>query len=96
MAKGYWVAHVTVTDAEHYENYKLGARPAFQKYGAKFLVRGGSHEFPEGPGRERHVVIEFESYADALACYRSPEYQAAMQHRLAHAQSEIVIVEGVD
>jgi hypothetical protein len=40
-------------------------------------ARAGRFEVVEGPARERHVVIAFESYEAALACYRCPEYQAA-------------------
>lgn len=95
MPKGYWIVHVTVTDAENYPKYLAADKIAFDKYGARFHVRGGRCEAPEGPMRERHVVIEFESYDKALACYRSPEYQEAVKLRHAYSQSEIVIVEGV-
>ena len=59
-------------------------------------MRGGRYESPEGPARERHVVLEFESYDQALACYHSPEYQAALKLRQAFAESELVIVEGAE
>jgi uncharacterized protein (DUF1330 family) len=41
-------------------------------------------------------VIEFRDYATALACYHSPEYQAAMKLRLPCAIAEVVVVEGYD
>ncbi len=94
MPKGYWIVHIDVNDAENYPQYLAADAVAFEKYDAKFLVRGGQHEAPEGPARSRHVVIEFESYAQALACYRSPEYQAAAKLRQAFADSDVVIVEG--
>ncbi len=94
MAKGYWIVHVTVTDPDNYPKYIAADAAAFEKYDARFLVRGGRCEGPEGPVRERHVVIEFESYDQARACYDSPEYQAAAKLRQAYAESEIVIVEG--
>ena len=50
------------TDPETYKSYVATATPAYQQYGAKFLVRGGRSEAVEGPGRGRNVVIEFESY----------------------------------
>ena len=40
-------------------------------------MRGGRSELKEGKLRSRAVVLEFPSYEAALACYRSPEYQAA-------------------
>lgn len=95
MAKGYWIVHVSVTDPDNYPKYLDAARSPFDRHGARFLVRGGARQAPEGPARDRHVVIEFESYAAALACYHSEEYQAAVRLRQAYADSEIVIVEGV-
>ena len=81
-------------NAERYPEYLAAARPAFEKYGARFLVRGGRFEAMEGSPRERNVVVEFDDYATALACYRSPEYQAAKALRNAYADSDFVIVEG--
>jgi len=96
MPKGYWIAHVTVTDPEQYEQYKTATQPVFAKWGARMLARGGAFEEMEGPqGRERHVVIEFASLADAIACYRSDEYAAAMALRAGAGDAYIVIVEGV-
>jgi uncharacterized protein (DUF1330 family) len=96
MAKGYWIARVTVNDADSYPQYVRTAMPAFQKYGARFLARGGRHEAMEGDARARNVIIEFESFERAIACYRSPEYQAAAAIRQRCADGDIVVVEGVE
>ncbi|MGI9413986.1 MAG: DUF1330 domain-containing protein [Hyphomicrobiales bacterium] len=96
MPKGYWIVHVTVTDAENYPKYIAADALAFEKFDARFLVRGGQFDAVEGPARERHVVIEFESYQQALDCYNSPEYQAAAKLRQAYAESEVLVVEGQD
>jgi uncharacterized protein (DUF1330 family) len=94
--KGYWIAHVTVTDADRYKLYVEGAAEAFRKYKARILARGGRHAQLEGTDRPRNVVIEFPSFDDALACYESPEYQAAKAKREGAGTAEIVIVEGVE
>ncbi|MGR3718054.1 MAG: DUF1330 domain-containing protein [Thermohalobaculum sp.] len=95
MAKGYWIAHVHVTDPEEYKKYVSGARAAFEAHGATFLARGGENAEVEGAlGRERHVVIEFPSYQAALECYNSPEYQAARAFRAEAGVATIVLVEG--
>ena len=94
MAKGYWIARIDVEDGETYKSYIAAATPAYQKYGAKFLVRGGRCEAVEGPGRGRNVVIAFESFEVAMACYRSPEYQAAAEFRRKASLGEILVVEG--
>ena len=96
MAKGYWIARVDVRDAEGYTDYVAAAKLAFDKYGARFLARGGRSEAAEGPGRGRNVVIEFASLQQAHDCYHSPEYQRAAAIRQRHADGEIVLVEGAD
>jgi uncharacterized protein (DUF1330 family) len=94
MAKGYWIARIDVSDPEAYKSYVTLATPAYEKYGARFLVRGGKCEAVEGAGRGRNVVIEFDSYEQAMACYRSPEYQAAAEFRRKASLGEILVVEG--
>ena len=94
MAKGYWIVRVSVRDTERYPDYLAAAKPAFEKFGARFLVRGGNYEAREGVARERNVVVEFKDYATAAACYHSPEYQAAKAIRNAHADADFIIIEG--
>lgn len=96
MAKGYWIAHVDVTDPEAYKDYVAANAAAFTKYAARFLVRGGDFETVEGAARARNVVIEFPDYAAALACYRSPEYQHAKALRSAASDGDVIIIEGYD
>ena len=96
MPKAYWIARVSVKDAERYPEYVTAARPAFEKFGARFLVRGGSYDALEGVSRERNVVIEFKDRATALACYHSPEYQAAKAIRNAVADADLIVVDGVE
>jgi uncharacterized protein (DUF1330 family) len=93
--KAYWIAHVTVSSPDQYRHYAEAAPEAFRKYKARFLARGGRSEQLEGDGRPRNVVIEFDSFEDAVACYNSPEYQAAKAKRAGAGEADIVIVEGV-
>jgi uncharacterized protein (DUF1330 family) len=92
--KGYWMAMVDVRDPEMYRQYIEANAVAFAKYGARFAVRAGRHENPEGPTGNRHVLVEFDSYEKALECYHSPEYQQASKFRLAASTGHFVIVEG--
>jgi uncharacterized protein (DUF1330 family) len=96
MPKGYWIGRVDVHNPEGYQSYTANNPAIFQKFGGKFIVRGGKFEAPEGTPRSRNVVIEFPDYATALACYNSPEYQANIKLRLPHAAADIVIIEGYD
>ena len=96
MPKGYWIGRVDVSNLEGYKPYMANNPAIFQKFGGKFIVRGGTFEAPEGTARSRNVVIEFPDYATALACYNSPEYQANIKIRQPHAVADIVIIEGHD
>lgn len=96
MPKAYWIAHVDVRDPERYKDYVATAKPAFERYGANFLARGGTYEAMEGKGRARNVVIEFPSLQAAKDCYNSPEYQAAKAIRVTVADAEMVVVEGYE
>lgn len=96
MAKGYWIGRVDVSDSEQYKAYVAANAEAFSNYGARFVVRGGAFESVEGEARSRNVVIEFPTYEQALACYYSPEYQAAKALRTAAAEADIIVIEGYD
>jgi uncharacterized protein (DUF1330 family) len=97
MAKGYWIAHVKVKNPDRYKDYVAANALAFKKYNAKFIVRGGTFEQRAGAEvGERHVVIEFESYEVARACYDSPEYKAAAAIRDEASDASVIIIEGYD
>jgi len=96
MSKGYWIAHIDVSDPQAYQTYIQANGEVFRKHGARFVVRGGPSETVEGRLRARHVVIEFKDYATALACYRSPEYQKLIGLRRPHATADLLIIEGCD
>ena len=96
MPKGYWIARVDVTDPAGYQEYVAANAVAFAKYDARFLVRGGLSDAPEGIARARNVVIEFQDYETAVACYHSPEYALAKALRMGRAEADLLIVEGYD
>lgn len=96
MAKGYWIARVDIADVERYKAYIAANAEAFKKYGARFLVRAGRFENPEGSSRSRNVVIEFPSYQAALDCWKSPEYQHALELRKPVSTIDLIIIEGYD
>ena len=96
MPKGYWIARIDVHDAEGYKEYVAQNGAVFNKFGARFLVRGGRHVPKEGSSRSRNVVLEFKDYETALACYNSPEYARLVALRSPHSQADILVIEGYD
>ena len=88
-----WIAHVTVTDAEAYGKYAELAGPAIAKHGGSFLARGGRFVQLEGKERPRNVVAEFPDLEAAVACYNSPEYQAALDHARGASERDLMVIE---
>lgn len=95
MPKGYIIAHVTVTNPEAYREYMVRDTPIIESYGGRPLARGGTSEEPEGPQFDRHVIFEFDDFAQAQALYNDPSYQEAAEIRRKNSESMIVLVEGV-
>ena len=96
MPKGYWIVHVDITDQEQYKAYMAANVEPFKKYGARFLVRAGRFETPEGTSRSRNAVIEFPTYEAALECWKSPEYQQAIKLRQPVSSIDLVVIEGYE
>ncbi|MFC3527316.1 DUF1330 domain-containing protein [Paracoccus mangrovi] len=88
-----WIAHVTVTDADAYGRYAALAGPVIAAHGGVFLARATRYVQLEGNARARNVVARFPSVEDAVACYNSAGYQAALEHAKGAAERDLVIVE---
>jgi uncharacterized protein (DUF1330 family) len=84
----------SVKDPGALAEYRRLAVPAFEKSDAVIRVRGGKAEVLEGEPLQHVVMLEFPDLQAARAWYDSPEYQAALPHRLAGAVSYSVLVEG--
>ena len=96
MAKGYWIsAYRAVKDAEKLAAYAKLAGPAITAGGGRFLARGEPVKVYEHGLKQRTVLIEFDSVAQAIATHDSPAYQAALAALGDGVEREIRIVEGV-
>lgn len=91
----YWVGFIRVTNEAAYGEYAKLAGPAVQKYGGRFLARGGRSITLEGADYPRRVVVEFPSVEQAQKCYDSPEYAKALAFAKSAAERLLAIVEGV-
>lgn len=92
----YIVARVSVADPSLLKDYLNATPPIVEKYGGRFLARGGSTITLEGPEEARRVVIiEFPSLADAEAFYQSREYSQAKKLRADVAVAEFIAIDGV-
>ena len=92
----YLICLVRVDDVETYKKYTAETPGLIQKYGGRFLVRGGEVQTLEGaPFKDRLVLLEFPSKEAVERFYRSPEYQKVMKLRHASAESRFLLAEGV-
>jgi len=96
MPKGYWIVRVDIADDEKYKAYIAANAEPLHKYGARFLVRGGQFENPEGTSRRRNAVIEFPTYQAALDCWKSPGYQKAIALRRDVSTIDLIVIEGYE
>lgn len=93
----YCMVQITVHNSDEYAKYAALAGPAVQKYGGKFLARGGKCITKEGPVQLRNVIIQFPNFDSAVTFYDSEEYTVALEFALADGVStrNYTIVEGI-
>jgi uncharacterized protein (DUF1330 family) len=92
----YLLVDCKVTDPVKYEAYKLLAKPAVERHGGRYLVRGGETAVLEGDWRPNRVIlVEFPTLAQARAFYDSPEYAQARATRTGAAEMNMIAVAGV-
>ena len=78
----YWVARSRINDPVEYKKYTDQIPGILAKFGGKVLARGGKFQIMEGPDKfQRFVVIEFPTFEQGVACFKSPEYDAAAAFR---------------
>ena len=95
MKKGYIIGQITITDPEKYRKYASSTQEIVQKFGGKYLVRGGEQDIKEGnPSGNRDVVVEFESLERAKEFYNSEEYKEIIDIRKENSEGYIMLVEG--
>jgi uncharacterized protein (DUF1330 family) len=92
---GYWIVRGGETrDAEALQEYgKIWPAIAAQ-FGAELIAGKGRSETTEGPQYVRQLIVRFDSYEQALACYQSEEYAVAKKFAMQASDRELTIVEG--
>jgi uncharacterized protein (DUF1330 family) len=93
----YLVVDTDLIDAEHYEAYKLRAKPIVEQFGGQYLARGGALDLCETDlwSPKRLVLIRFDSAEQARRFYNSPDYQSVLPISKASARRTVVILEGL-
>ena len=96
MAKTYWVAtYRAIHDEGKFAAYAKLAGPALTAAGGRFLARGNPAHVYDNAVKQRVVLIEFDSVAQAVAAHDSPAYGEALKALGNAVDRDIRIVEGV-
>jgi uncharacterized protein (DUF1330 family) len=97
MPKGYWVSvYRTISDPEKLAAYNKLAGPAVKAGGGRTFVRGGQVAAYDDGIAERIVLIEFDSFEQAVAARESAAYQEALAVLSDSVERDFRIVEGID
>jgi uncharacterized protein (DUF1330 family) len=96
MKRGYWVVvYRSVSDESALKAYGELALPAVESFGGRFLTRSTSQVQPHESGQPlRAVLVEFDSYEQAVTAHASEAYQKALQALGSGADRDFRIVEG--
>ncbi|HWY39711.1 MAG TPA: DUF1330 domain-containing protein [Chthoniobacterales bacterium] len=91
----YVIVEIEITDPVGYEDYKKQAAATVQKYGGKYIVRGGKTEVLEGNWKpKRIVVLEFPTMERAKEWLNCEEYREPRKLRHKTAKTNMLVVEG--
>ncbi|MGD9903598.1 MAG: DUF1330 domain-containing protein [Vicinamibacterales bacterium] len=94
--KGYFIAEVDVTNPQQYGEYAKLSPGVIEKFGGRFIARGGQVASLEGAAAApRVVIVEFPSFERAQQFYNSPDYQTIRKLRVGAANFRGVLVEGL-
>jgi len=92
----YIIVEIEILDPVGYEEYKKLAGASVQKYGGKYIMRGGKTEVLEGDWQpKRIVVLEFESAQRAKEWLNCEEYREPRRMRHRTAKTNMILVEGM-
>ena len=92
----YFISNIRVQDPDVFAEYARQAPASIERYGGRYVVRGGAAEVHEGSWKpDRLVILEFPDADAARRWYDSDEYRAARALRQRAAQTDVVLVEGL-
>jgi len=86
-----------IIDPEKLNAYRPFGAAAVQKYGGRYLARGGETISLEGGWTSQRIaILEFDTLERARAWYESPEYIEARKVRDGASRTRIIAVAGVE
>jgi uncharacterized protein (DUF1330 family) len=91
----YFIAQIEVTDPETFKAYGARVPATIEKYGGRYVVRGGAiTPLEETPPKPRVVVLEFDTVEAVRRWYESEDYAPLSDMRRRASNGPLFIVEG--
>jgi uncharacterized protein (DUF1330 family) len=95
MPKAYLIANIEVQNPAPFALYREQVAPLIERFGGRYLVRGGAVTDVEGtPELKRVVVLEFPDMATLKHFYHSADYAPLIALRQSCTISHVALVEG--
>ena len=92
----YMIAQINIHNREEYAKYEAGFVEIFARFKGKMLAVDEAPEPLEGEwSYTRTVLIEFPTHEDAMAWYKSDDYQKIASHRYAASDANLIIMSGI-
>ena len=94
---GFFIVRCEYFNESEYKDYAKLAADAVKDFNGEFLITGkGEQNQKESGTLSKTVVVKFNSYEDALSCYRCDAYEKALKFIEGSSDRDFVIVEGLD
>ena len=93
----YILLDTKINDPIAFEHYKAAAKPIVEKFGGKYLIRGGKMDVVQKDlwAPVRIVLIQFPSMTAVHDFLDSPEYAPVKDIRLANTNTTLLVLEGL-
>jgi uncharacterized protein (DUF1330 family) len=94
--KAYLIADIEIKNEAEYVKYRDAVPALVEKYGGRYIVRGGNPQTFEGEwSPKRIVILEFPDMESLQKFYTSHDYAPLIRQRQAGSDGSIVCVQGV-
>ena len=92
---GYWIVRGSdIKDEAALKKYAELWVDIAARYGAELIAGRGAVETREGPHYPRQLIVRFDSYENAVACYEDEAYRIAAEFAHQAYDRELSILEG--